>query len=132
MNLTVLVGRLTRDPELRMTQSQVAVCSFTLAVDRKFKSASGEREADFIPCVAWRKTAELINQYVQKGHRLGVIGSIQTRSWDKGDGTRGYATEVMVEEIEFLQPREQQQTRHQQEDFWQDTANQDTSLPFDI
>lgn len=132
MNLTVLVGRLTRDPELRMTQSQVAVCSFTLAVDRKFKSASGEREADFIPCVAWRKTAELINQYVQKGHRLGVIGSIQTRSWDKGDGTRGYATEVMVEEIEFLQPREQQQTRRQQEDFWQDTANQDTSLPFDI
>ena len=127
MNLTVLVGRLTKDPELRMTQSQNAVCSFTLAVDRKYKDASGERQTDFINCVAWRKTAELIEKYVKKGHRLGVIGSIQTRNYDDKDGRRVYVTEVVVDEIEFLQPREQQ-SGYQQQGYQDD----DTRLPFDI
>ena len=131
MNIIVLVGRLTRDPELRMTQSQNAVCSFTLAVDRKYKNAAGEREADFINCVAWRKTAELISDYVKKGHKLGVIGAIQTRNYDDKDGRRVYVTEVVVDEIEFLQPREQQsgyQGDYQQQSYQDD----DTRLPFDI
>lgn len=132
MNVTILVGNLTRDPELRMTQSQTAVCSFTLAVTRKYKSASGEREADFIPCVAWRKTAELINQYVRKGHRLGVVGSIQTRSWDADDGTRRYVTEVVVDEIEFLQPKESSQQNDYQGGYQQQSDYDDTRLPFDI
>lgn len=129
MNLTVLVGRLTKDPELRMTQSQNAVCSFTLAVDRKYKDASGERQTDFINCVAWRKTAELIEKYVKKGHRLGVIGSIQTRNYDDKDGRRVYVTEVVVDEIEFLQPREQSEYQGGSQQSYQDD---DTRLPFDI
>ena len=129
MNLSVLIGRLTRDPELRMTQSQNAVCSFTLAVDRKDKDASGERQTDFINCVAWRKTAELISDYVKKGHKLGVIGAIQTRNYDDKDGRRVYVTEVVVDEIEFLQPREQSEYQGGSQQSYQDD---DTRLPFDI
>lgn len=101
MNKAILMGRLTRDPEMRMTPSQVPVCTFTLAVDRRFKSAGGEKQADFIPIVAWRQQAEFANKYFRKGSRMIVVGSIQTRSWDDAEGKRHYATEIVADEIEF-------------------------------
>lgn len=101
MNKAILMGRLTRDPELRMTANQIPVCSFTLAVDRRFKSASGERQADFIPVVAWRQQAEFASRYFRKGSRMAVVGSIQTRNWDDQEGKRHYATEVIADEIHF-------------------------------
>lgn len=103
MNKVILVGRLTRDPEVKTTQSNNAVCSFTLAVDRRFKSANGERQADFLSCVAWRQQAELLGKYFQKGSRIGIVGNLQSRSYDDtATGKKVYVTEVVVDEIEFL------------------------------
>jgi single-strand DNA-binding protein len=101
MNKAILMGRLTRDPEMRMTQSQIPVCTFTLAVDRRFKNAGGEKQADFIPIVAWRQQAEFCSKYFHKGSRMVVVGSIQTRSWDDAEGKRHFTTEIIAEEIEF-------------------------------
>ncbi len=101
MNKVVLVGRLTKDVELRTTPQGVSVCSFTIAVNRRFKNANGEYDADFINCVAWRQTAEFLSRYFSKGRMVGISGSIQTRSWEK-DGERRYATEVLAEEAYFV------------------------------
>lgn len=101
MNKAILMGRLTKDPELRMTGNQIPVCTFTIAVDRKFKNASGERQVDFVPAIAWRKTAELISQHFTKGRMIAVVGSIQVRSWDDKEGNKRYATEVIVDEFSF-------------------------------
>lgn len=102
INRVVLAGRPTRDLELRSTKSGINVCSFTLAVDRNFKSKTGDRETDFINCIAWRKTAEVMSQYVKRGSLIGIDGSIQTRSYDNRDGQRVYVTEVVVEDFSFL------------------------------
>lgn len=102
INRVVLAGRPTRDLELKSINSGISVCSFTLAVDRNFKSRSGEREADFINCVAWGKTAEVMSSYVKKGSVIGIDGRIQTRSYDNRDGQRVYVTEVVVENFSFL------------------------------
>lgn len=111
MNRIVLTGNLTADPELRTTQSGVSVCSFTLAVQRRFKSANGEREADFIPIIVWRQQADICNTYLTKGKKCAVVGSIQTRSYQAQDGSTRHVTEVVAEEVEFLSPREQAQPR---------------------
>jgi len=105
MNRVVLVGRLTKDPELRYTPSGVAVASFTLAVNRTFTNQQGEREADFINCVIWRKPAENVANFLKKGSLAGVDGRIQTRSYDGQDGKRVYVTEVLAESVQFLEPR---------------------------
>ncbi len=97
MNHFVGIGRLTRDPNVKYTQSGKAYASFTLAIDRR---GNGEKQADFIPCVAWEKTAEVIAQYVSKGQKIAVEGRIQTRSYDK-DGRKVYVTEVVVQSMEF-------------------------------
>lgn len=102
INRVVLTGRPTKDPELRSTKSGANVCSLTLAVDRNFKNKNGEREADFISCIAWQKTAEVMSKYVKKGSVIGVDGRIQTRSYDNRDGQRVYVTEVVVEDFSFL------------------------------
>ena len=102
INRVVLAGRPTRDLELRSTKSGANVCSFTLAVDRNFKNKNGERGADFISCIAWKKTAEVMSKYVKKGSVIGVDGRIQTRSYDNRDGQRVYITEVVVENFSFL------------------------------
>ena len=102
INSVNLVGRLTRDVELRVSQSNIAVASFTLAVNRQFKSANGEREADFINCVAFKKTAEILNQYAGKGSQIGVTGSIQTRNYENKDNQRVYVTEVIANNIALL------------------------------
>lgn len=103
MNKVVLIGRLTADPELRYTQSNKAYTRFTIAVNRNFKNESGEKGADFISAVAWDKRAETICNYVRKGNRIGIIGRIQTGSYEKEDGSRGYLTDVIISELEFLE-----------------------------
>ena len=107
INRTVLVGRLTRDPELRYTSSNIAVVKFTLAVNRTFTGPSGEREADFIQCVVWRKQAENLARFVKKGSLLGIEGRIQTGSYDDKDGIRKYTTEVVCDSVQFLEPKNQ-------------------------
>lgn len=102
MNKAILIGRLTRDPEMRTTTSGIASTSFTVAVSRPFTNQNGEREADFINCVAWRKQAENIAKYCSKGSQVAVEGRIQTRSYDAQDGTRRYVTEVVADNVTFL------------------------------
>lgn len=105
LNRVVLVGRLTRDPELRYTPNGVAVANFTLAVNRTFSNRQGEREADFINCVVWQKQAENVANYLKKGSLAGVDGRIQTRSYDNNEGRRVYVTEVVAESVQFLEPK---------------------------
>lgn len=103
LNRVILIGRLTRDPELRYTPSGVAVAQFTLAVDRPFTSQSGEREADFIPIVVWRQLAETCANYLRKGRLTAVEGRIQVRSYDNNEGKRVYMTEVVADNVRFLE-----------------------------
>ena len=106
MNRVVLVGRLTRDPELRNTNSGVPVVSFTIAVNRTFTSSqSGEREADFINCICFNKQAENLNRFIKKGGLVGVDGRIQTRSYTAQDGSKRYVTEVVCENMRMLENR---------------------------
>lgn len=105
MNKVILIGRLARDPELRYTGNNTAVCQTSIAVDRRFKS-EGQPTADFIPIVAWRKTAEFINKYFTKGSRIAIVGNIQTRSWEDDNGNKRYATEVIVDEAEFCESKQ--------------------------
>jgi single-strand DNA-binding protein len=105
MNITTLIGRLTKDPELKYTHQGTAVCTMTLAVDRKYTSQNGQKEADFIPIVVWQKQAEMTAQYVRKGHQCAVVGRIQTRNYEGNDGKRVYVTEVVAEEVKFLEPK---------------------------
>src|SRR5690625_2889087 len=123
MNRAVLVGRLTRDPDLRYTPNGVAVANFTLAVNRPFTNQQGERDADFINCVTWRRQAENLAQYMKKGGQVGVDGRIQTRTYEDKDGKPVYITEVVADNVQFLESRtgskergqnQQQQPQYQQ------------------
>lgn len=105
INRTILVGRLTKDPQLTYTPSGVAVARFTLAVNRNFNSAQGEKEADFINCTVWRKPAENTANFLKKGSLAGVEGRIQTGSYEGTDGKRVYTTEVVCDSVQFLEPR---------------------------
>ena len=120
INRVVLVGRLTKDPELRYTSSNIPVSKFTLAVNRTFAGPSGEREADFIQCVVWRKQAENLAKFVRKGSLIGVEGRIQTGSYDDKDGIRKYTTEVIGDSVQFLEPKSQQQDQGSYNDYRQD------------
>lgn len=102
LNRIILIGRLTRDPELRYTPAGNPVATFTLAVDRPFRRAQGEREADFIPIVAWRKLGETVSQYVGKGRLVAVEGRLQVRKYETKDGAPGRATEVIASAVRFL------------------------------
>lgn len=104
LNRVVLIGRLTRDPELRYTPSGVAVASFTIAVDRRFTNQQGERETDFIPIVTWRQLAENCANYLKKGRLVGVDGRLQVRSYENNEGRRVWVTEVVAEDVRFLEP----------------------------
>ncbi|MHB8963004.1 MAG: single-stranded DNA-binding protein [Saccharofermentanales bacterium] len=157
MNKAILMGRLTRDPDLRTTPAQVTVATFTLAVDRRFKNASGEKQADFIPVVAWRNNADFVGKYCKKGSKLVVTGSIQTRTYDDKEGRKVYVTEVVADDIEFAESKRddsgsgyggqaQSQSQNMQttgtksaQSFTQDNSDgflaiddDDTSLPFDL
>ena len=141
MNSICLVGRLTKDVELRYTPSNVAVATFTLAVNRTFKNENGEREADFINCVMWRQQAENLANWAKKGALIGITGRIQTRSYDNQQGQRVYVTEVVAEQFQLLESKGQQgnqgqqrtQTQQQAPDFLRQGAPMDISddmLPF--
>ncbi|CYZ52235.1 prophage LambdaSa2%2C single-strand binding protein [Streptococcus suis] len=106
INSVVLVGRLTRDVELRYTPNNIAVGAFTLAVNRNFKNAAGDREADFVNCVIWNKQAENLANWTKKGHLIGITGRIQTRSYDNQQGQRVYVTEVVAESFQVLEKRD--------------------------
>lgn len=106
MNRAIIIGNLTKDPELRKTQSDVSVCTFAVAVSRTYADKDGKREADFLPVVTWRGTADNCYRYLKKGRRVAVCGSIQTRSYEDKDGIRRYVTEIIADEVQFLSPAE--------------------------
>ena len=133
MNKIILVGRLVKDPEIKTTQSGTAVCSFTLAVDRKFKK-DGEKTADFISCVAWRQQAEFLGKYFQKGSRVGIIGNLQTRTYDDANGKKIYVTEVLVDDLEFVESKHETE-KHEApaaDSGFYPAMDDDTTLPFDL
>jgi len=105
INRVVLVGRLTADPQYRVTPSGVSVATFTLAINRNFTNAQGERQADFINCIVFRKQAENVNNYLNKGSLAGVEGRLQSRSYDNKEGQRVYVTEVICDSVQFLEPK---------------------------
>lgn len=139
MNRVILMGRLARDPEIRSTQSGVSVCNFTVACERRIKDHDGNwtSNADFIPCVAWRQQAEFVNRYFSKGDRILVSGSIQPRSWEDDKGNKRYATEIVVQEVEFCESKkdgehsEDGEPVKRQETFVR-SPEDDYSLPFDF
>lgn len=114
MNRVILVGRLTKDPELKFTPNGVAVATFTLAVNRSFTNQAGEKEADFINVVVWRKPAENVANFLKKGSLAGVDGRIQTRHYDNQEGKRVYVTEVVAESVQFLEPKDKSDVSSQQ------------------
>ncbi|HDT6292696.1 TPA: single-stranded DNA-binding protein [Staphylococcus aureus] len=109
LNSVVLVGRLTKDPEFRTTPNGVSVATFTLAVNRTFTNAQGEREADFINCVTFRKQADNVNNYLSKGSLAGVDGRLQSRSYENQEGRRVFVTEVVCDSVQFLEPKNNNQ-----------------------
>lgn len=113
LNSVALTGRLTKDVDLRYTQSGTAVGSFTIAVDRQFRSAKGERETDFINCAIWRKSAENLAKFTHKGSLVGIEGHIQTRTYDNAQGQKVFVTEVIVENFALLEPRQTTQENQQ-------------------
>lgn len=113
LNRVVLVGRLTRDPDLRYTSSGVAVANFTVAANRPFRNQQGEQEADFINCVVWQRAAENLANYMNKGNLIGVDGRLQSRSYQDKDGKMVYVTEVVADNVQFLEPRGSTEPRQQ-------------------
>ena len=132
LNRVVLMGRLTADPELKKTTSDLSVLSFTVAVERNY-SGNKDKQTDFINCVAWRQTGEFIARYFQKGSMIAVVGSIQSRSWDGNDGKKQYATEVVVDEAYFTGSRAESGTQgggnYQNQGFNQGGFNAPQSQP---
>ncbi|MDP4092297.1 MAG: single-stranded DNA-binding protein [Bacillota bacterium] len=124
MNKAILMGRLTKDPELRYTNTNnTAVCSFTLAIDRRFARQGEERQADFIPIVAWNKLGEFCGKYFQKGRQVVVVGRIQTRSWDDNEGKKRFITEVVAEEAYFADGKRSDDTSKPSENHNSDQAD---------
>ena len=115
LNKIILMGRLTRDPELRRTGSGTAVTSFSLAVDRDFKSQSGEKETDFIDIVAWRSTAEFVSRYFTKGQLVAVEGQIQTRTWEDKAGQKRKSVEIVASDVYFAEPKRDGQSAPRQQ-----------------
>jgi single-strand DNA-binding protein len=130
INNVVLVGRLTKDPDLRYTSNGTGVASFTLAVNRNFTNQSGEREADFINCVIWRKPAETLANYARKGTLLGVTGRIQTRSYDNQQGQRVYVTEVVADNFQLLESRNASEQRRTSDNSGNTSYNTSGSAGF--
>ncbi|GHP13983.1 single-stranded DNA-binding protein [Lentilactobacillus fungorum] len=131
LNRAVLTGRLTRDVDLRYTQSGIAVGSFSLAVDRSFTNQQGEREADFINCVIWRKSAENFANFTHKGSLVGIDGRIQTRNYENQQGQRVYVTEVVVDNFALLEPRGARNNSGNQQNGNAPQQNNGNANPFD-
>ena len=137
LNKVILMGRLTRDPELSQTPTGVTVARFSIAVNRRF-AKEGQQQADFINCTAWRSTAEFICKYFKKGSMIAVVGSIQTRSWDAPDGTKRYATDIIVDEAYFTGGKKEEASQNSgykpqdfnENDFTDMGEMPDDDLPF--
>lgn len=121
MNKVILVGNLTADPNLSQTTTGVSVCKFSLAVQRPFKNADGNKEADFFSIIVWRALGENCQKYLKKGSKCGVVGSIQTRNYENKDGVKVYVTEIVADEVEFLSAKSEEEStpplRGQQQSF---------------
>ena len=131
MNKCILIGNLTKDPEITTTSNGVSVCRFTLAVTRRFANSEGERDTDFISIVAWRALADNCHKFIKKGSKVAVVGNIQSRSYDATDGTKRYVTEIVAEEVEFLNTRAQDgQTTELKSEVTKLEPIDDDSLPF--
>ena len=130
LNNVVIMGRLTRDPELRRTQSGTAVTSFTMAVDRDFKSQSGEKETDFIDVVAWRNTGEFAAKYLAKGRMAAVEGRIQVRDWQDKDGNRRKSVEVVADDVYFADSKRDSKPQESRDKQEFDEIEDDGDLPF--
>jgi single-strand DNA-binding protein len=128
INNVTLVGRITRDIELKKTQSNASVASFTLAVNRPF-AKDNETQADFISCVAWEKQAEVLNDYAHKGSLIGIVGRIQVRTYE-ADGTTRYATEVVAQSVQLLESKKERETFGKDPVHGQERVTNDESLPF--
>ena len=129
MNSCKFVGRLVRDPELKTTQSGISMCKFTIAVDRDYKSESGEYEADFINCTAWRQTAEFVDKWFKKGKPISVTGSLQIRKYTAKDGTDRWGTDIQIDKARFVPGP----PKNEQPDTYVDEpATSDVALPFDF
>lgn len=125
MNKVILIGNLTKDPEFQTTNSGISIARFTIAVQRKFENANGEKETDFLSVVAWRSLADLVKKYVKKGNKVCVCGSLQTRNFEAQDGSKKYVTEIIADEVEFLmQPQSEEKAQVKAEDI------KDDDLPF--
>lgn len=131
INIVAITGQLTRSPEVRQTQSGVSVCSFTVAVDRAYKSGE-EREADFIDCVAWRGSADFLGKYFGKGDMIGVQGHLQTRNWETDDGQKRKSTEIVVDSLSFVGGKKSDHAESPAENqtFTEMTDADEDSLPF--
>ena len=127
MNQVTLIGNLTKEPEMRQTTNGKNVCSFTIAVNRRYKDAQGKTIADFFTILAWDKLAELCGRYLAKGRKCGVIGQLQNRSYDAKDGTKRYVTEIIAEQVEFLSAKNENTEAAEQTGF---TDITDDDLPF--
>lgn len=120
MNKVILVGNLTKDPELSTTSNGISYCKFSIAVTRRFPNAEGTREADFFNIIVWRQQAENCHKYLRKGSKAGVIGSLQTRTYDDKDGNKRYVTEIIADEVEFLNSKSSSS-----DDYSSDNSNLD-------
>ena len=134
MNKAFIIGNLTKDPELRTTPNGVSVCSFSVAVQRRYKDQNGDKQADFIPVIVWRGLAENCAKYLAKGRKVAVSGEIQTRSYEAQDGSKRYITEIVASDVEFLTPNpngQQAEQEKMQGDYSEEfTAMVDEELPF--
>ena len=136
MNRVILVGNMVADPEYQTTASGISLCRFRIAVQRKFKNEKGEYESDFISVVAWRGTADFISKYLHKGNKVGVTGSLQTRTYDAQDGTKRYVTEVVADEVESYTPKSENENKPKTEAAAKQEVMQnfepidDANLPF--
>lgn len=146
MNKVILMGRLTRDPELKSTGSNVPLCTFAIAIDRRYQKPGEEKQTDFINCVAWRQTGETISKYFRKGSKILVVGSIQTRKYDDKEGRKMTATDVVVDDFEFVESKRSEEGGYSAPpptvappaakpaagDGFFPAPDDDTSLPFDL
>ena len=131
MNKCILIGNLTKDPELTTTSNGVAVCRFSIAVSRRYANSDGERETDFLNIVVWRSLGENCHKFLKKGSKVGVVGNIQSRSYDATDGTKRYVTEIVAEEVEFLSTKTaDEQPKSSSEEVSKLQPIDDDGLPF--
>lgn len=130
MNECILIGNLTKDPEISTTSNGTSVCRFTVAVPRRFSNAEGERETDFISVVAWRSLADNCHKFIKKGSKVAVVGSIQSRSYDATDGTKRYVTEIIAQNVEFLSTKSGEGEVKRDEEVSKLQPIDDEGLPF--